>query len=254
MVETNCLGKTKFKEESISEKRSVNLRDYINQRHAYLRTKRIFDITVSVFVLLFVFSWLFPILYILIRLDSRGPVFFVQKRVGFLGRSFPCLKFRTMHVNAEANTKQATDDDPRITRMGRFLRNSNLDEIPQFLNVLAGHMSIVGPRPHMYKDCATFSRVVDSYKFRNLMKPGITGLAQVKGYRGPAQTFDKIFRRYQWDTFYVRNANLWLDIRIVHYTAMQTLSFLLSKFIVIDDVPAPAAISAEWIEPKNVLN
>lgn len=254
MVETTCIGKTKLKEESISERKSVNLRGYINQRHNYLLAKRIFDVTVSIFVLVFVFSWLFPILYMLIKLDSRGPVFFVQKRVGFLGRSFPCLKFRTMQVNAEANTKQATDDDPRITRMGRFLRNSNLDEIPQFLNVLAGHMSIVGPRPHMYKDCANFSRVVDSYKFRSLMKPGITGLAQVKGYRGPAQSFDKIFRRYQWDTFYVRNANFWLDLRIVHYTAMQTLSYLLSKFIVIDDVPSTAAITNEWIEPKNVLN
>src|SRR5882757_4980355 len=110
MVETTCIGKTKLKEESISERKSVNLRAYINQRHNYLLAKRIFDVTVSIFVLVFIFSWLFPILYMLIKLDSRGPVFFVQKRVGFLGRSFPCLKFRTMQVNAEANTKQATDD------------------------------------------------------------------------------------------------------------------------------------------------
>ncbi|GGB06252.1 hypothetical protein GCM10011511_32080 [Puia dinghuensis] len=158
-----------------------------------------------------------------------------------------------MYVNAEANTKQATDDDPRITRMGRFLRKSNLDELPQFLNVLVGQMSIVGPRPHMYKDCASFSRVVDSYKLRNLMKPGITGLAQVKGYRGPAQSFDKIFRRYQWDAFYVRNANFWLDLRIVHFTAMQTFSYILSKFIIIDDVPTPT-LAGELIEPKNMLN
>jgi putative colanic acid biosynthesis UDP-glucose lipid carrier transferase len=238
----------------IEEKKPIRLRTYVTERRHYLIFKRIFDIVLSIFVLLFVFSWLFPILYILIKIDSRGPVFFVQKRVGFLGRSFPCLKFRTMYVNEEANTKQASDDDPRITRMGHFLRNSNLDEIPQFLNVLAGHMSIVGPRPHMYKDCATFSKVVDTYKFRNLMKPGITGLAQVKGYRGPAQSFDKIFRRYQWDTFYVRNSNMWLDFRIVHSTAMQTFSYLLSKFIVIDDVAATSPINAEWIEPKNVLN
>jgi putative colanic acid biosynthesis UDP-glucose lipid carrier transferase len=253
MVETTCIGKSNLKEENISEKGSVSLRAYVDQRKNYLLAKRIFDIVLSLFVLLFLFSWLFPILYLLIRLDSRGPVFFVQKRVGFLGRSFPCLKFRTMHVNAEANTKQATDNDPRITRMGRFLRISNLDEIPQFLNVLVGHMSIVGPRPHMYKDCASFSQVVDSYKFRSLMKPGITGLAQVKGYRGPAQSFDKIFRRYQWDAFYVRNASFWLDLRIVHFTAMQTFSFLLRKFIVIDDVPTPSMVQ-EWIEPKNVLN
>jgi putative colanic acid biosynthesis UDP-glucose lipid carrier transferase len=158
-----------------------------------------------------------------------------------------------MHNNSEANTKQATENDPRITRMGKFLRHSNLDEIPQFLNVLVGHMSVVGPRPHMYQDCSNFSRVVDAYKFRNLMKPGITGLAQVKGYRGPAQSFDKIFRRYQWDAFYVRNAGFWLDMRIVHRTAMQTLSYIFSKFAVIEDLPG-VAIGNEWIEPKRVLN
>ena len=254
MVESRNIGKTSLEKPCGSEKRLADLRVYISERHRYLVAKRIFDITVSVFVLIFIFSWLFPILYVLIRLDSKGPVLFVQKRVGFLGRSFPCLKFRTMHVNEEANTKQATDNDPRITRMGRFLRRSNLDELPQFLNVLAGHMSIVGPRPHMYKDCHHFARMVDSYKFRNIMKPGITGLAQVKGYRGPAQTFDKIFRRYQWDAFYVRNAGFWLDLRIVHYTAMQTLSYLLRKLI-IEEVPA-VSIGQEWIEPQkvNVLN
>jgi putative colanic acid biosynthesis UDP-glucose lipid carrier transferase len=251
MVETKGLIYPKRNVET--EKHTILLRTYLSEKRNYLIAKRAFDILFSLCALVFVFSWLFPILYIIIKLDSRGPVFFIQKRVGFLGKSFPCLKFRTMYVNAEANTKQATDDDPRITRVGQFLRNSNLDEIPQFLNVLMGHMSIVGPRPHMYKDCANFSKVVDAYKLRNLMKPGITGLAQVKGYRGPAQSFDKIFRRYQWDAFYVRNANFWLDIRIVHSTAMQTFSFLLSKFIVIDDVPS-AVINPEWIEPKNALN
>lgn len=250
-MESMCIGKTSSTSDKISEKHPIELRAYIIQRRRYLVAKRVFDIVLSLFVLFFVFSWLFPILYILIKLDSRGPVFFIQKRVGFLGHSFPCLKFRTMYVNAEANTKQATDDDPRITRMGRFLRNSNLDELPQFLNVLAGHMSIVGPRPHMYKDCASFARVVDDYKFRNLMKPGITGLAQVKGFRGPAQTFDKIFRRYQWDAFYVRNANFWLDMRIVHYTAMQTLTYILGRFIIIEDTSG-VGITKEWLEPEKV--
>lgn len=253
MVETTCNRQTYVNETSERERRPIHFRNYITERQTYLFAKRIFDIIVSLFVVVFIFSWLLPILYILIKLDSRGPVFFVQKRVGFLGRSFPCLKFRTMYVNDEANTQQATANDPRITRMGRLLRNSNMDEIPQFLNVLAGHMSIVGPRPHMYKDCNNFSRVVDAYKFRNLMKPGITGLAQVKGYRGPAQTFDMIFRRYQWDAFYIRNANFWLDLRIVHNTAMQTFSYILSKFVVIEDVPN-VTINTEWIEPKNVLN
>jgi len=242
-----------LQEEHLCEKRTIVLRAFISERRYYLLAKRIFDILISMIVLLFIFSWLFPILYLLIRLDSKGPVFFVQKRVGFLGRSFPCLKFRTMQVNDEANTRQAADNDPRITRVGRFLRHSNLDELPQFLNVLAGHMSVVGPRPHMYKDCDHFSKAVEGYKFRNLMKPGITGLAQVKGYRGPAQTFDKIFRRFQWDAFYVRNSSLWLDLRIVHYTVMQTFSYLMSKFIVVEETHA-TSIAGEWTEPKNVLN
>jgi putative colanic acid biosynthesis UDP-glucose lipid carrier transferase len=252
MVGTNSLEKTNV-EERIRKNDVIDLRVYVEGRNNFLFLKRTFDIAISLFVLVFIFSWLFPILYILIKLESRGPVLFVQKRVGFLGRSFPCFKFRTMYMNAEANTKQATANDSRITRIGHFLRNSNLDEIPQFINVLAGHMSIVGPRPHMFKDCNNFSQVVDAYKFRNLMKPGITGLAQVKGFRGPARDFDSIFKRYQWDAFYIRNANFWLDLRIVHRTAVQTISFILSKFAVIEEIKTPA-ITAEWIEPKNVLN
>ena len=253
MTGSTSIGKTSFKEVNTKEKTSVDFRAYISQRQSYLLGKRIFDIAVSVLVLLFIFSWLFPILFLLIKLDSRGPVFFVQRRVGFLGRSFPCIKFRTMYINAEADTRQATEKDPRITRMGSFLRLSNLDELPQFLNVLAGHMSIVGPRPHMYNDCTNFSRAVDSYKFRSLMKPGISGLAQVKGYRGPALNFEQIFRRYQWDAFYIRNAGFWLDLRIIHRTAMQTLAYFFNKFIVIEDL-SEMTLGKEWIEPKNVLN
>jgi putative colanic acid biosynthesis UDP-glucose lipid carrier transferase len=253
MTGSTSIGKTRLKAVNTIEKSSVDLRAYISQRQSYLLGKRIADVAISVLVLVFVLSWLFPILFLLIKLDSKGPVFFVQKRVGFLGRSFPCLKFRTMHVNPEADTRQATESDPRITRMGSFLRHSNLDELPQFLNVLAGQMSIVGPRPHMYNDCINFSHVVDSYKFRSLMKPGITGLAQVKGYRGPALNFELIFRRYQWDAFYVRNAGFWLDLRIMHLTAAQTLSYLFSKIIVIEDLK-DMTLGKEWIEPKNVLN
>ena len=252
MLETTGIGKTRLenvKKEFVSGKPSIDLRAYITRRHQFFFAKRVFDIAVSLMVVLLVFSWLFPIFFLLIKLDSRGPIFFVQRRVGFLGRSFSCLKFRTMRVNAEANSKQATEHDPRITRVGQFLRNSSLDELPQFLNVLMGDMSIVGPRPHMYKDCASFSAVVDSYKFRTLLKPGITGLAQVKGYRGPARTFDKIFRRYQWDAFYVRNANFWLDVRIIYATGMQTLAYFVKKFI-IEDVPA-MSISPDLIEPQK---
>jgi putative colanic acid biosynthesis UDP-glucose lipid carrier transferase len=158
-----------------------------------------------------------------------------------------------MYVNAEANTHQALANDARITRIGRFLRDSNLDEIPQFLNVLVGHMSIVGPRPHMYKDCHQFSLVVDGYKFRNIMKPGVTGLAQVKGYRGPAQDFDRIFRRYQWDAFYIRNADFWMDVRIIHKTAMQTLMNIVGRFIRIEETPL-VHMSQEWMDSKKALN
>jgi putative colanic acid biosynthesis UDP-glucose lipid carrier transferase len=135
-----------------------------------------------------------------------------------------------MIVNREANRQQARENDSRITRIGSFLRKSNLDEFPQFLNVLTGEMSIVGPRPHMHVDCNTFSSVITGYKFRNMVKPGITGLAQVKGFRGPTKDFKSIFHRYQFDAFYIRNANLWLDMRILRQTAVQTFDSLFSQF------------------------
>ncbi|HVV05017.1 MAG TPA: sugar transferase [Puia sp.] len=209
---------------------NTSLRKFLQDRRGYLLLKRLFDIVFSLLVVLLVLSWLFPLLCILIRLDSKGPVLFVQRRVGFMGRSFRCLKFRTMRVNREADVLQSTENDPRVTRMGRLLRDSNLDELPQFINVLIGHMSIVGPRPHMYKDCQQFSSVVETYKVRNLMKPGITGLAQVKGYRGPAHDFNRIFLRFQWDAYYIKNAHFLFDVRIVHMTTMQTLGIIVGKF------------------------
>ncbi len=203
-------------------------RTYVENRSFYFACKRVLDVITSLFVIVFVLSWLLPLLAIAIKLDSPGPVFFVQKRVGFLGKSFLCFKLRTMVVNTLSDEKQATLNDPRITRLGRFLRITSLDELPQFFNVLLGSMSIVGPRPHMYKDNSDFARVVENYRFRYLVKPGITGMAQVKGYRGPAQEFYSIFHRYQWDTFYIRNANLSLDFKIIRLTAVQTLKGLIS--------------------------
>jgi putative colanic acid biosynthesis UDP-glucose lipid carrier transferase len=208
---------------------NTNLRTYFETKRRYHIWKRTFDLGFSIFAIVFIFSWLFPLIALLIKLDSRGPVFFIQRRVGFLGRTFKCLKFRTMVVNKEANWRMATKNDPRITRIGILLRKSNLDELPQFFNVLLGQMSIVGPRPHMHKDCCDFSRVVPFYKFRNFAKPGITGLAQSKGFRGPAKDFLSIFHRYQWDAFYVRNANFWLDIRLVRKTATQTIYYVWLK-------------------------
>lgn len=203
------------------------LRDYVDEKTNYLLFKRVFDISFSLMFLLFVGSWLFPFIALLVWLDSKGPIFFIQKRVGRGGRTFSCIKFRTMVVNREANKKQAEVNDQRITRIGHFLRNSSIDEIPQFLNVLMGDMSVVGPRPHMHADCGRFSRVVSGYKFRNFVKPGITGLAQVKGFRGPTCDFGSVFHRYQYDAFYVRNCNFLLDMRIIRKTVAQTIRVLL---------------------------
>ena len=205
------------------------LREYIDEKTSYLILKRIFDIFFSMCFLIFVGVWLFPLIALIVWLDSKGPVFFLQPRVGRGGRSFVCIKFRTMIVNWEANRKQAEINDHRITRVGRFLRNSSIDEIPQFINVLLGDMSVVGPRPHMHSDCMRFSRIVVGYKFRNFVKPGITGLAQVKGFRGPAIDFGSIFHRYQYDAFYVRNCNFLLDLRIVRKTVAQTIRQLVKK-------------------------
>jgi putative colanic acid biosysnthesis UDP-glucose lipid carrier transferase len=208
---------------------SAPFRRYIDERKHFYIFKRIFDLTVSVILFLTCFIWLFPLIALLIKMDSRGPVLFTQRRVGRGGKSFLCYKFRTMVVNKDANTTQAHENDKRITRIGDFLRKSSLDELPQFLNVLLGNMSIVGPRPHMHADCNRFSQLVTNYKFRSLVKPGITGLAQIKGYRGPTATYQSIFRRYQYDAFYVRNGNFWLDMRIIRKTAFQMLAVVFSR-------------------------
>ncbi|HTR31116.1 MAG TPA: sugar transferase, partial [Puia sp.] len=129
----------------------------------------------------------------------------------------------------------AVSDDPRVTRVGWFLRNTCLDELPQFINVLLGQMSIVGPRPHMLKDTQEFSNLVSNYGFRNLARPGITGLSQVRGYRGPATSFESILRRYQWDSYYVRNVSFVLDLKIMFNTG-----WLIVKSFVFRDQPVPA--------------
>ena len=189
----------------------------------YLISKRLFDILVSLLVIVLILSWIIPILAILIKLDSRGPVFFIQDRVGFLGRTFRCCKLRTMVVNVERDSRQALENDPRTTRFGRFLRLTNLDEMPQFINVLIGNMSVVGPRPLMRKDDQMFSNAVSNYALRYNAMPGITGMAQIMGYRGITNNFNSIFHRYHWDAFYIRNASTELDFQIIFITARQTV-------------------------------
>ncbi len=196
---------------------------YTGQKKGYYLLKRAFDIIASLLLIVVLLSWLLPFIALLIKLDSGGSIFFRQRRVGKGGRLFMCYKFRTMIVNEEADLRQAVTNDPRITRLGKWLRGSNLDELPQLINVLLGDMSIIGPRPHMPADCHRFSSVVPGYEFRHLVKPGITGMAQVKGYHGPSPDYESIFRRYQWDAFYIRNAGIGLDIRIMLITAFRSV-------------------------------
>jgi putative colanic acid biosysnthesis UDP-glucose lipid carrier transferase len=217
-MRSTSIESTIYYEKKSGDFRQIELRQHLDLKRNYLIVKRILDILASLIVGIAIFPWLFPILILLIWLDSRGPVFFAQRRVGFLGKTFWCYKFRTMKVNDGADTQQAIRNDPRVTRIGKILRNTGLDELPQFINVFLGHMSLVGPRPHMLQDSREFAEVVTNYRFRNLARPGITGMSQVRGCRGPASTFQSIFRRYQWDAYYVRNVNFWLDMRIMAET------------------------------------
>jgi putative colanic acid biosysnthesis UDP-glucose lipid carrier transferase len=191
--------------------------------------KRIFDLVISIIVIVCILSWLIPILALLIRLDSHGPVFFVQKRVGRYSRLFACYKLRTMVVNEQADQYPATGDDARITRLGSWLRRSHLDELPQFFNVFLGSMSLVGPRPYMPADCRLFEKTVPDGAFRHRVRPGITGLAQSKGLHGVICDKQIIFERYYWDAFYVDHAGFGLDLRILGRTIVNLLPRLIPE-------------------------
>ena len=180
--------------------------------------KRVFDIVFSLLVIVGIFSWLFPLVAILIKLESKGPVFFKQKRTGVNNNSFWCLKFRSMTVNDDSDNKQATKNDARITKIGSFLRKSSVDELPQFFNVLMGDMSVIGPRPHMLKHTEEYSRLVERFMVRHAVKPGITGLAQAKGFRGETETILAMKSRVTMDKFYVSNWSFWFDINIIFMT------------------------------------
>ena len=180
--------------------------------------KRVFDIFFALLFFLLIGWWLFPLIALFVKLSSPGPVFFVQKRSGEGNEEFWCYKFRSMKVNAEADTKQATVGDARITRVGSFLRKSNLDELPQFINVLLGDMSVVGPRPHMLKHTEEYSKIVNNFMVRHFVKPGITGAAQANGYRGDTTDPVMMEKRVQYDLWYLENWSFWLDIKIVFLT------------------------------------
>ena len=180
--------------------------------------KRAFDIVFSLCVIVFVFSWLFPILAIAVKLSSKGPVFFKQTRLGEGKKKFGCYKFRSMRMNKEADMKQATKNDPRVTKVGSFLRKSNLDEMPQFFNVLMGQMSVVGPRPHPLRLNDQFRDIIDKYMVRHFVRPGITGWAQVNGFRGETRTPELMEKRVDLDVWYLENWSFMLDLKIIAKT------------------------------------
>lgn len=185
--------------------------------------KRSFDVVFSLFVTVFILSWLIPLVGLLIKLESKGPVFFIQERNGENNQVFKCLKFRSMTPNDYADTHQAVKNDPRVTRIGAFLRQTSLDEMPQFLNVLIGDMSIVGPRPHTVPMNKLFQTQIDKYNSRHKIKPGITGMAQVKGFRGEIENGFQIRSRVRLDFFYIQKWSIWMDLSICVRTVYELL-------------------------------
>lgn len=185
--------------------------------------KRIFDIVFSTLFLVLVMSWLLPILFLIIKTDSQGPLFFLQARSGKGNRPFMCMKFRTMIVNDAADALQAIKGDPRITRIGAFLRKTSIDELPQFINVFLGQMSVVGPRPHMLRHTEEYSQLIEQFMGRHYVKPGITGLAQCMGYRGETRTLEAMVNRVRLDRHYIENWSFWLDLKIIVLTVISLI-------------------------------
>ena len=198
--------------------RQEPLTDIVNQM-----LKRAFDIVFSFLVIVLLLSWLYPLIAFLIRLSSKGPVLFKQVRSGLNNEEFMCFKFRSMTQNEGADSLQATKEDARITKVGSFLRKSSLDELPQFLNVLMGDMSVVGPRPHMLKHTEEYSVLIGKYMVRQLVKPGITGMAQVKGYRGETKELKDMEGRVRADVWYIENWSLALDINLIALTVWNVI-------------------------------
>ncbi len=196
--------------------RQEPLTDIVNQM-----IKRTFDVVFSFLVIALLLSWLYPLITLLIKLSSKGPVLFKQVRSGLNNEEFMCFKFRSMAQNEDADDLQASKGDARITKIGSFLRKSSLDEMPQFINVLMGDMSVVGPRPHMLKHTEEYSALIGRYMVRQLVKPGITGAAQVKGYRGETKELKDMEGRVRADVWYIENWSLALDINLIALTVWQ---------------------------------
>jgi Undecaprenyl-phosphate glucose phosphotransferase len=188
--------------------------------------KRLFDLVFSGMVILLLLSWLYPILGLLIKLSSKGPVLFTQPRTGINKITFNCFKFRSMCQNDESELKQATEDDPRITWIGKIIRRTNIDELPQFFNVFRGEMSVVGPRPHMLSHTDKYAALIDDYLVRHYVKPGITGWAQISGFRGETDELWKMEKRVEYDIEYINNWSFDWDFVIVWKTIFDLKAFM----------------------------
>ena len=193
----------------------LTLRDITLEEPLNLVVKRVFDIVFSSLVIIFLLSWLTPLIAILIKLESKGPVFFKQSRNGFNYKEFDCYKFRSMTPNKDAHLYQATRGDQRVTKIGKVIRKTSIDELPQFFNVLFGDMSVVGPRPHMVSHTYMYAKKIDKFMVRHFVKPGITGLAQISGFRGEVESDKDIIGRVKYDIFYIENWSLLLDLKII---------------------------------------
>ena len=185
----------------------------------YFVTKRAIDLLISTIFIVGIMSWLTPILAILIKISSKGPVFFIQKRTGLYGTEFNCYKFRTMYINEDADVMQVSINDKRITGIGKFLRITHLDETAQFINVILGDMSIVGPRPHMLYHTKYYADWIPYYNLRLEVKPGMTGMAQIKDYIGEINGERELRKRIQWDIYYLKHRSIALDLGILLNTA-----------------------------------
>ena len=201
----------------------ISLRNILQEERFNKFIKRIFDLVFSSFIIIAILSWLVPIMAILIKWESKGPIFFVQKRNGLNYKKFNCYKFRSMAINDTADLELSSKNDARITRIGKFIRKTSIDELPQFFNVFFGEMSVVGPRPHMVSVANLYASKVDKFMVRHFVKPGITGLAQTKGFRGEVETDEDIINRVKYDIFYIENWSILLDIEIIFKTIFNTL-------------------------------
>jgi putative colanic acid biosynthesis UDP-glucose lipid carrier transferase len=201
----------------------ISLRNILQDETLNKVIKRVFDILFSILIIVGLLSWLTPILALIIKWESKGPLFFIQKRNGLNYKEFNCYKFRSMEVNDKADLDLSSKNDVRITKVGKFIRKTSIDELPQFFNVLLADMSVVGPRPHMVSVANLYALNVDKFMARHFVKPGITGLAQTKGFRGEVETDEDIINRVKYDIFYMENWSILLDIKIIFNTIFNTL-------------------------------